>query len=262
MTTPTESVIELRDGLFKIRVLSAGEGEPLVFLHGAGGLFWEPLLDRLSDEYRVLAPEHPGAGTSQGLEHVHDLWDLVLYYNELFDALGIDSASLVGHSFGGMVAAEIACTNPDRVRRLVLIAPIGLWRDDHPIPDFSGVPPQSLAGLMFADPNGAAASSMPAPDPTDPEAMLRTVMTVASILQFIWPLPDKGLSKRLYRLRAPTLLLWGSADALVDVAYADSFKNAIARAEIRVLDGVGHLAQLEDPEGALAAVREFLGRPS
>jgi len=260
MATPTESVIELRDGLFKIRVLSAGEGDPVVFLHGAGGLFWEPLLDGLSNQYRVIAPEHPGAGASQGLEHVHDIWDLVLYYNELFDALGIESATLIGHSFGGMVAAEISSNNPDRVRRLVLIAPIGIWRDDHPIPDFSGVPPDGLPGLMFADPSGPAATSMPAPDPSDPDSLLRAVMTVASILQFVWPLPDKGLSRRLYRLRAPTLLLWGTADAFVHVAYAESFKAAIADAEIRLLDGVGHLAQIEDAPGALAAVSEFLGR--
>ena len=85
--------------------------------------------------------EHPGAGTSVGLEHVEDLWDLVLYYAERLDTLGLPRATLVGHSFGGMVAAEIAATNPERVDRLVLIAPVGLWLDDHPIPDFSGVPP-------------------------------------------------------------------------------------------------------------------------
>ena len=78
----------------------------------------------------------------------------MLYYNELLDALGLPRATLVGHSFGGMVAAEIAATNPERVDQLVLIAPVGLWRDDHPIPDFSGVPPERLPGLLLADPNG------------------------------------------------------------------------------------------------------------
>ena len=95
--TPDETFVELRDGLFKIRVLDAGEGDPVVFLHGAGGLFWDPLLDAIAADHRVIAPEHPGAGTSQGLEHVHDLWDLVLYYDELFDVLGLPTVSLVGH---------------------------------------------------------------------------------------------------------------------------------------------------------------------
>ena len=63
----------------------------MVFLHGAGGLFWDPLPGRLAAEPPVIAPEHPGSGESQGLEHLEDLWDLVLYYDELFDALGLSS---------------------------------------------------------------------------------------------------------------------------------------------------------------------------
>ena len=92
MAEPTERFLELRDGMFKIRVLEAGSGSPLLYLHGAGGLFWDPLLDRLAATHRVIAPEHPGAGESQGLEHVEDLWDLVLYYDELLDAVGVDTA--------------------------------------------------------------------------------------------------------------------------------------------------------------------------
>ena len=149
---PTESFVELRDGRFKIRVLQAGSGDPMLYVHGAGGLFWDPLLDALAAGHRVIAPEHPGAGDSQGIEHVEDLWDLVLYYNELLDPLGVERATVVGHSFGGMVAAEIAATTPHRVDKLVLIAPIGLWRDDHPVPDISGIPPTSLPSLVFADP--------------------------------------------------------------------------------------------------------------
>src|SRR5690349_18313779 len=121
MATPSESIVELRGGQFKTRVLTAGSGDPLVFIHGAGGIFWDPFLDGLSDRFRVIAPEHPGFGQSQGLEHLEDMWDLVLYYNELLDELGLTKVTLVGHSFGGMVAAEIACNNPDRVTRLVLL---------------------------------------------------------------------------------------------------------------------------------------------
>src|SRR5262249_47547567 len=140
MATPHEEIVEVRGGLLKIRMLSAGEGDPVLYLHGAGGLFWDPLMDALAANHHVVAPEHPGAGVSQGLEHVEDLWDLVLYYNELLDQLGFERVTVVGHSFGGMVAAEIAATNPERVERLVLVSPLGLWRDDHPVPDFSGVP--------------------------------------------------------------------------------------------------------------------------
>ena len=201
MVQPDESFIELRDGRFKIRVLQAGSGDPLLYLHGAAGLFWDPLLDALAANHHVIAPEHPGAGDSLGLEHVEDLWDLVLYYNTLLDSFGVERATLVGHSFGGMVAAEIAATSPHRVDKLVLIAPIGLWRDDHPVPDISGVPPSVCCRRSCSPIRRARSSaSLPAPDPTDPESLFRASQTMSSILQFIWPLPDKGLSKRLYRL--------------------------------------------------------------
>jgi len=262
MPQPDESSVELRDGLFKIRVLTAGDGDPLVFLHGGGGLFWDPFLDQLAASHRVIAPEHPGAGASQGLEHVEDLWDLVLYYAELLDVLGLPSTTLVGHSFGGMVAAEIAATNPERVQRLVLIAPVGLWRDDHPVPDISGVPPDKLPELLLADPTGPIAAMLPAPDATDPEALFTAAMTMASILQFIWPLPDKGLSKRLYRVRAPTLLVWGAQDALMAPAYGDDFAAAIAGSRLEIVEGAGHLPQLEQTERVVAAVSAFVDEAS
>ena len=218
----------------------------MVFLHGVGGLTWDPLLDAMAADHRVIAPEHPGAGTSQGLDYVETLWDLVLYYDELLDVLGLPAVSLVGHSFGGMVAAEIAATSPERVDRLVLIAPLGLWRDDHPVPDISGVPRASVADLL------------PAADPGDPESLLRASMTMASILQFIWPLPDKGLRKRLYRVHAETLVIWGEDDRIVHPAYGDDFVAAIANARLELVPAAGHLPQLEQPDRTTALVTEFL----
>ncbi len=259
---PEQSFVELRDGRFKIRLLTAGTGAPLLYLHGAGGLFWDPLMDALAGTRRVFAPEHPGAGESQGLEHVEDLWDLVLYYNELLDVLGIEQATVVGHSFGGMVAAELAATSPHRVDRLVLIGPLGLWRDDHPVPDLSGVPPSTLPELLLADPNGPVAAMLPAPDPTDPEQLLRASLTMASVLQFIWPLPDKGLRKRLYRVSAPTLLVWGADDRTVHPDYAADFAAAIADARVELIPGAGHLPHFEQFEATRAAVERFLGGPT
>ena len=258
MSGPQEEIVELRDGLLKIRVLTAGDGDPVVYLHGAGGLFWDPFLDGLAATHRVVAPEHPGSGVSQGVEHVHDLWDLVLHYNELLDQLDLERVVLLGHSFGGMVAAEIAATNPERVSRLVLVAPIGLWLDDHPVPDISGIPPEALPGLVLADPDGPLAELLPAPDPDDLEALLQASNTLASVLQFIWPLPDKGLHKRLYRLRAPTLLIWGAEDRLVDPSYGRAFADAIPQARLEIVAGAGHLPQLERQEEVAALVATFL----
>lgn len=258
MTDVRDEIVELQGGRFKTRVLSAGEGDPLVFLHGAGGLMWDPFLDGLAQDHRVVAPEHLGSGESQGLDLVEDLWDLVLYYGELFDQLGLGRVRLVGHSFGAMVAAEIAATNPERVGRLVLIAPIGMWRDDHPVPDIAGVPPERLPELLLADPAGPLAQFLPAPDPNDPDALFQAAMTMASINQFIWPLPDKGLRKRLYRVAAPTLIVWGGQDALVHPDYGSDFAAAIDGARLEVVEGAGHLPQLEQMDRVLPLVTDFV----
>lgn len=257
MAEPQERVVELQGGKLKTRVLSAGSGEPLVFLHGAGGLLWDPFLDRLAERYAVSAPEHPGSGESQGLEHLDDVWDLALYYDDLFEELGLSSARVVGHSFGGMVALELAANSPARVEKLALLAPIGLWLDEHPIPDIAGMPPEKMVELVLADPQSPLAALM-TPPADDPEALFRGAMTMASVLHFIWPIPDKGLDKRIHRVKAPTLLVWGNQDGLVPPVYADEYARRIANSEVVRIDGAGHLPQLEQTEQTVEAVTRFL----
>jgi pimeloyl-ACP methyl ester carboxylesterase len=158
---PTVTVVETQGGNVRTRVLSAGEGEPLLYLHGIGGLRWDPFVDALATRFAVHAPEHPGSGDSVGLEHLDGMWDLALHYDEVLDELGVDRARLVGHSFGGMVAAEVAANSRRRVERLVLVAPLGLWRDEHPVPDIAAIRRERLPRLLFADPDGPVARAMP-----------------------------------------------------------------------------------------------------
>jgi pimeloyl-ACP methyl ester carboxylesterase len=262
MSAPTtspvdERFVELRNGTMTTRVLVGGEGDAVVYLHGAGGLIWDPFVDALAGRHTVYAPQHPGSGQSTGLEELRDIWDLVLYYNDLLDALELPAAKVVGHSFGGMVAAELAANNPDRVTKLVLIAPIGLWRDDTPIPDLAGTSPEKLAPLVLADPTGPLAAAL-APPADDPEALFQAAMRMASIFHFIWPIPDKGLDRRIHRVQAPTLLVWGRQDGLVPPVYADEFKSRMRNTEIAMFDGAAHLPQLEQFEAVRDRVLAFL----
>ena len=252
-------------GKVRSRALIAGTGPPLVFFHGAMGLAWDPFLEALAESFTVYAPEHPGTtpGQPDAIKPVDNLWDLVLSYYEVFDQLGLDSPAVVGHSFGGMVAAEVAATNPARVSRLMLIDPVGLWLDEAPVKNWMATPPQDLAPLLFADPTGPAAQSLAAP-PADPEAAiemaLHTTWSLACTGKFVWPIPDKGLKKRLHRIAAPTLVLWGEEDGLVPPVYAGEFEARIADARVELIAGAGHLPQLEQPERTLSAVTAFLGR--
>jgi pimeloyl-ACP methyl ester carboxylesterase len=251
-----ERIVEV--GPMQVRVLVAGTGEPVVFLHGAGGLFWDPFLESLAAGHTVYAVEHPGANDTEALaKHLPGIWELALFYDTLLDSLGLDQVQVVGHSFGGMVAAELAANSPRRVSRMVLIAPIGFWREDKPITDIAGIPPESLPGVCLADPNGPLAGML-TPPADDPQALFEAAMRMASILHFIWPLPDKGLYRRIHRVSAPTLLVWGAQDKLVDPVYAEEFTSRMQDSRLELVQDAGHLPQLEQPEAVRDLVLGFL----
>src|SRR5262249_30117473 len=156
----------------------------------------------------VHAPEHPGTtpGEPDAVQHVDGLWDLVLCYDEMLERLGLAEAVLVGHSFGGMVACEVAAHRPARARRLVLIDPIGFWRDEAPVANWGLLGPQELPGYVFRDPEGLGAKALFAiPEEQEAAAMARTRLTWAmgATGKFIWPIPDKGLKKRIHRIESP-----------------------------------------------------------
>ena len=257
----TERLVPALGGRIQARVLVAGTGDPVLFLHGAGGLSWDPFLAALAEGHTVYAVEHPGAADTDALDHLPGIWELVLFYDEVLDGLGLDTVAVVGHSFGGMVAAELAANSPRRVSRLVLIAAIGLWRDDAPIPDIAGVPASRMPELVLADPTGPLAELL-TPPADDQQALFEAALRMASILHFIWPLPDKGLRGRIHRVAAPTQLVWGTRDALVSPIYAAEFAGLLARSETALIPDAGHLPQLEQPEQVRDAVLAFLDRPA
>src|SRR4029453_19264937 len=120
----------------RCRVLEGGSGAPLVYFHGAGGLLKDnPFLDQLAQRYSVFVPELPGYGESTGEQLLADMLDFTLHGWDVVDALRLTRPHLVGHSMGGMIAAEMACLAPRDLSKLALVDAAGLWLDEHPIPD-------------------------------------------------------------------------------------------------------------------------------
>jgi pimeloyl-ACP methyl ester carboxylesterase len=260
--TPRATTVALRAGALGLRVLTAGRGAPVVSFQS----FWEaepwsPCLDRLAERFTVWAPLHPGAPGSTGIETLDDVHDLTLVYDELLDALGLPAPHLLGHGFGGMVAAELAAVFPRRVGRLVLASPLGLWLDAAPSADLLILPPEDLLETLWADPRSEAArawAGSPEADPENVPALAASLQRRAAMAKFVWPIPDKGLRKRLHRIQAPTLVLWGDADRANPLVYAEDWQRRIKGAALRLLPG-GHMVLHEAPEAAVAAVMEFLG---
>ena len=263
MVTIQQRALSVWREQIRSRVMVAGQGPPLVFLHGAAGLRWDEFLDRLAQSHTVYAPEHPGTtpGNPDAIKMLDDLWDLVLYYYELFDGLGLESPVVVGHSFGGMVASEIAATDPGRVSKLVLLNPIGLWRDDAPVKNWMVMSPENLGKELFSEPDGPVARQILA-EPEDPEermtAKVQGIWNLGCTGKFTWPIPDKGLSKRLHRIQAPTLVIWGQQDGIVPAIYAQEFTDRIAGARSVVVERAAHVPQLEQPDTVSQAVHDFL----
>jgi pimeloyl-ACP methyl ester carboxylesterase len=160
-----------------------------------------------------------------------------------------------------MIACELAAHFPSLFSRLIVFAPIGLWLDDHPVANWVAAAPEEIPALLFHDPNGDAARAASAL-PDDPDAAVAaiagTAWAIGCTSKFVWPIPDKGLSKRLHRVAVPTLVLWGRQDALVSSAYAEEFGRRIAGSRVEVLDDCGHIPQVEQPERTVATVSEFL----
>jgi len=260
VATLADEIVRLPRGRSQT-VFRGGDGPPLVFLHAGGGLDpADPLLAVLAQSHSVVAPVAPGFADLADLEELRDVHELAFQYDDLFEALGLDGVPVIGHSFGGMTAAELAAHVPHRVAKLVLIAPVGLWSDAYQVADVFAAKPQDLPALLFADTSHPAAQAMLAGADGEPdvEALIRIVSGLTTLAKFMWPIPDRGLSRRLYRISAPTLLVWGAEDALVPARYADDFAAAIPNARAVVIPGAGHMVPLEALEETAATIQEFL----
>lgn len=256
-----KTVQKLRDGKISVELEVCGSGEPLLFIHGAGGLTgMEGFLEELGQDFKVYAPHLPGYGESGPPEAIDDVIDAALFYHQLMDELGIHSAHIVGHSMGGMLAAEVAALDVHRAKKLVLVGAAGFWLDDYPIPDIFAAQLFELADLLFYDPKSPLAQAATA-IPTDLEALgvmyLERTKRFSMASKFLWPLPDRGLTKRAYRIAAPTLLIWGEADKVVPPQYMKEFAKHIRNTRELVIKKAGHMVMYEQQAEFCKAVRGF-----
>jgi pimeloyl-ACP methyl ester carboxylesterase len=249
------------NGRVSIYVQSKGNGPPVIYFHAMAGLVWDTFLNELAADHTVHAPLVPGLADSdwEATSKVVDVWDLVVLYEELIDALGVERPIAIGASFGGMLACELAAHRPDLFSKLVLLSPMGLWRDDAPVVNPIIAPITQQAKLMFHSEALGQVVMAPPADPLQFPAMMGKVQwALGCTSKFLWPIPDKGLARRIHRVRVPTLLVWGKQDQIVPAVYADTFSRAIKSSEVRLLDQCGHVPQVEQMDQALAAVREFI----
>ena len=255
------SVIEVR--ATPVECLRRGSGPPLLYLHSAGGNLWGPFLDRLAERFSVVAPTHPGFGRSGGLEKIDGIHDLVFHVVDLLDVLGLPRVPVVGLSLGGWIAAELAVLHPERVSQLVLIDPVGLAVEEAPIAEFFLAGPAEARRLLFHEPDSPLARSF-VPDDPSPEILEEALKAREATARVGWNpyMCDPKLRERLYRVTAPTLVVWGDDDQLVPLAHGKAYARGIDGAKLVTIAACGHAPPLECPEETARVVLEFLSSAS
>jgi pimeloyl-ACP methyl ester carboxylesterase len=236
----------------------AGSGPPLLFLHGGDYVAQNrAFLDRLAARFRVVAPRHPGFGDTPRPAWFRSVHDIAYLYLELVDRLDLKDALLVGHSFGGWVALEMAVRSQQRLSRLVLIDSLGLkfgGREEREIADIYALPAEEVVRRSFAEPLRV----LPDYAALDDDALLQVARDREATALYGWKpyMHDPALVHWLHRITLPALVLWGEADGIVAPSYGENLAAAL-RARFENVTGAAHYPQIEQPEVVAAAIERF-----
>jgi pimeloyl-ACP methyl ester carboxylesterase len=257
----------------KIQLRRGGSGDPLVYLHSAQGEGEGlPLLDQLAGHFDLIAPVSPGFGESQGLEQIEDMEDVCFHLLDLFDRLELDAPVVAGLSLGGWMAAELAVRYPDRVGRLVLINPAGLYIEGAEIKDIFGRTLEEMVPDLYHDTQHPAAQMMVefgrvATDPKMdlPFELIKPVFqSMSATAKLGWDpyLHDPKLRRRLWRIKAPTLVIRAEGDTLIPAAHAQAYAEEIPGATLVEIPQAAHMVVIERPDAVVEAITGWVGAPS
>jgi pimeloyl-ACP methyl ester carboxylesterase len=259
-TSPNADRLRVRD--VDLEVVRRGDGPTIVFLHGFHPLDPDSrFLNMLSRRTTVLAPSHPGFGDSIRPSDFETVYDLVHLYRELLDNLPDGKVTLVGASFGGWLAAEIAAACPHRLDRLVLIDALGIKVSDRETPDILDVfntHPDIVRRRSWHNPESAAPDFNAISD----EALIRHARDWEALCLYAWEpyMYNPHLKRWLGRIALPTLVLWGASDGVVSPDYGGGYAALIPNARFALIEAAGHHPEIEQPDALAERIIDFIGR--
>jgi len=244
----------------ELEVLHRGAGAPVVLLHGMDTVrSTAPFLDLLGRHVEIIAPSAPGFGHSPRPTDFDTIYDLTRLYLALLDQLPYEKVTLMGLSFGGWLAAEVAVASCHRIANLILVDPLGIKLgrpEERDILDVFNVHPAEVRRQSWADPAKA-------PDydaMTDDELVIHARNWEALCLYGWHPyMHNPRLKNWLGRIAAQTLVLWGDRDGIVTPDYGRAYAKLIPGAEFALVEGAGHHPEEEQPERFVERVMGFLG---
>jgi pimeloyl-ACP methyl ester carboxylesterase len=244
----------------ELEALRRGAGRPILALHGFDTIDASArFLDLLAQHGEVIAPSSPGFGNSPRPKDFDTVYDLVHLYLAALDALPGDKVTLLGFSFGGWLAAEVAAACSHRLEKLVLVDPLGIKVSDRETQDILEIfnrSPDEVRRRSWHDPDGFA----PDYNAMSDEALVVHARNREALCLYAWHpyMYNPQLPRWLGRIAVPTLLVWGASDGVVSPDYGRAYARLIPGSRFTLIEGAGHHPEIEQPGAFVERVAAFL----
>ena len=247
-----------------IEAIDLGTGRPILFLHPGIGIDpATPVLAELAKGGRVIAPSHPGFGTSQLPKGMTTVDDVSYFYLDLLEQLELRDVLMVGVGLGGWIAAEIAVKDSSRLSRLVMANAVGVKigdRETRDIVDIWALMPDEFNALAYFDPKAGEHDYKNLPEAES----LAAARNREAYARLAWSpyMHNPKLKNRLHRIKLPTLFLWGTAVRVLSDKYGRAYCGLIAGAKLESIEKAGHFPHLEQPQEFARRVLAFAEAPA
>jgi pimeloyl-ACP methyl ester carboxylesterase len=265
--------MSLRVGSLDLDVLRRGSGRPILLVHGINPVSPQaPFLDLLAEHGEIIAPSSPGFGNSPRPDDFDTMYDLVHLYRDVLDTLPAP-ATMIGFSFGGWIAAEVAVGGHPKLDQIVLVDPVGIklgGREERDIVHLFNTNPAELARRAWHDPAARPAGVYGLGWQADIDAVADDADLIAlarnwdALCLYAWRphMYNPQLKHWLRRITVPSLVLWGASDRIVTPDYGRAYSALIPGARFATIDNAGHHPELEQPHAFVAEIARFLGQPA
>ena len=244
----------------ELEVVRRGSGRPILALHGFNTIdLAAPFLDLLARHGEIVAPSSPGFGHSPRPKDFDKVYELIHLYLAALDELPGDKVTLIGFSFGGWLAAEIAAVCSHRLDKVVLVDPLGIKISDRETADILDIfnrSPDTVRGASWHDPDRFA----PDYNAMSDEALVVRARNREALCLYAWHpyMYNPQLPRWLGRIKVPTLLVWGASDRVVTPDYGRAYARLIPRSRFALIEAAGHHPEIEQPEAFVGQVAAFL----
>lgn len=246
----------------ELDVQQSGEGSPILVFPGVFNFENQSSdwIGALNDDNTVIIPTHPGFGANRRPAWCDSVDDLVYLYEDWVEEAGLDQVTLLGCSFGGWVALELAIRRPRWLSRLILVDSFG-YRvgepDERTVADIFAMRLPEIRQLAFADQD--LAEKFLGNEGRSREEILEIAQVQEGAAVYGWSpyMHNPKLGLRLGRISVPTLVVWGSEDKIIGPGQGKALAEAIPGARFELIDGAGHAPHVERPDAFQALLRDF-----